>query len=178
MMAMLGIMMYIHSDTNKEDHTRRMGWLLAFGVAKGLSIGPLVSLAIDVDPSLVVIAVLATATVFTCFSLVALLSERRSFFFIGGIMSSYLSLSFWLFVVNMFIYVPFAFIFQLYGGLFVFSLYVIYDTQMIIEKRNRGSKDIIGHALELFVDLMAIFVRILIILMRNNEKSKKKKSRR
>lgn len=48
---------------------------------------------------------------------------------------------------------------------------------MIIERAYAGEKDQIQHALSLFVDFMAIFVRILIILMQNGEKKEKRKRR-
>ena len=49
---------------------------------------------------------------------------------------------------------------------------------MIIERAYAGEKDHIQHALSLFVDFMAIFVRILVILMQNAEKKDNKRKRR
>lgn len=51
--------------------------------------------------------------------------------------------------------------------------FVIYDTQLIIEKYHMGSKDFILHSLDLFVDFVNIFRHLLIILtqkvkVRNN----------
>lgn len=42
--------------------------------------------------------------------------------------------------------------------------FVLFDTQLIIEKRRMGSKDFVQHALELFIDFIGLFRRLLIIL--------------
>lgn len=47
----------------------------------------------------------------------------------------------------------------------MFCGFIVWDTQMIIEKRRRGDKDFIAHSLDLFIDFMQIFRKILILLM-------------
>jgi len=38
-----------------------------------------------------------------------------------------------------------------YAGLFMFCGYVVFDTQMIIEKASMGDKDVLKHTLDLFM---------------------------
>ena len=66
---------------------------------------------------------------------------------------------------------------NLYLGLAVMSGFVLFDTQMIMEKHRMGSNDCIAHSLDLFYDVISIFRRLLIILTQkeqNNERKKKK----
>ena len=46
--------------------------------------------------------------------------------------------------------------------------------QVIVEKAERGDSDHIKHALDLFVDFAAIFVRILVIMLQNTERREEK----
>ena len=48
---------------------------------------------------------------------------------------------------------------------------------MIIEKASRGEKDFIKHSCQLFVNLVAMFVRLLIILLRRNDEKKQSKKK-
>jgi hypothetical protein len=54
------------------------------------------------DPSLVVIAFLGTTLSFACFSGAAILSRRRSYLYLGGMLSSALSFLFLMSIANMF----------------------------------------------------------------------------
>ncbi|KAG5395131.1 hypothetical protein IGI04_025094 [Brassica rapa subsp. trilocularis] len=72
--------------------------------------------------------------------------------------------------------------FELYFGLLIFVGYMVVDTQEIIEKAHLGDMDYEKHSLTLFTDFVAVFIRILIIMLKNaadkEEKKKKKKKRR
>jgi FtsH-binding integral membrane protein len=61
----------------------------------------------------------------------------------------------------------------------VFAGYVLFDTQLVVERASAGDMDQVQHALDLFVDFMAIAVRVLIILLKNQErKQQQERSRR
>ena len=46
----------------------------------------------------------------------------------------------------------------------MFCGFVLFDTQLIIERFNNGDNDYIWHSVDLFIDFIAIFKRLLIIL--------------
>ena len=41
----------------------------------------------------------------------------------------------------------------------------MFDTQVIIRKARNGDKDFIAHSLDLFIDFVQIFRKVLILLM-------------
>lgn len=156
---------------------------LAFTFFKGVAIAPLVGQAIRFDPAIVTSALLLTAGVFAIFSALALFSKRREYLYLGGILGSALwvilgtSMLAWVFPGMR----GLAFNVNLYGGLLLFVGYVVLDTQMIVEKASSlpaEHLDAVGDAAQLFIDLVGIFVRILIILMRNQGGKKEKKNSR
>ncbi|KAE8912925.1 hypothetical protein PF005_g10567 [Phytophthora fragariae] len=160
------------------NYQRRFGILMMISAAMGLSVSTLVAVAVHVDPSILVTALLLTTLVFLCFTGSALIATRRSYLYLGGILSSALSLLLLTSVLNIFTHSSFLFNMNLYGGLFVFCGYVVFDTQMIIEKASMGDKDVLAHTLGLFMDLMSIFVRILIALLKNNKGGKSPRNNR
>ncbi|CAM9590067.1 unnamed protein product [Chrysoparadoxa australica] len=165
---------WLGRDQDNENETKRMSILLLFGLFKGMTVGGIVEAAMIIDPALVLIALVATTTVFVCFSLAALVAKRRSYLYLGGILGSAIAIMTLASLANLYFRSPWLMNVNLYGGLVVFSGYVVLDTQLIIEKADLGSRDFAWHAAELFVNFMALFVRVLIILMKNAEKKNKR----
>ncbi len=191
-----------------EHYFSRRNWILyLFGFINGLHLSPLISHivamsddAVDVGSaafgdsssslSLFVIkygtpllALLATCLIFASFSAFSLLTKRRSMLYLGGFLSSALSI---LVLFSMFSLL-FGFggasgaggggqwlsqMVMLYGGLMLFVGFVIFDTQIMIEKLHAGYRDTVNLSLELFIDFVGIFVRILIILAKKNNRRK------
>lgn len=147
--------------------------------SQGMLLGPLVNVAIQVHPGTLITALLGTSVVFACFTGAALLSKRRSYLYLGGLLSSAMStlmlmrMATWFFGGQ-------ALLFQLelFGGLALFAGYTIVDSQMIVERAEAGDLDPIRGALDLFIDFMALFTRILIILLRNAEQRQQQRGER
>eukprot|EP01027_Heterolobosea_sp_BB2_P024081 GEZU01036245.1.p2 GENE.GEZU01036245.1~~GEZU01036245.1.p2 ORF type:complete len:244 (-),score=74.72 GEZU01036245.1:395-1126(-) len=163
--------------THPKSRARLLG-LLGFSFFEGASLGPLVEYTLFLDPRIVLIAFASTAVIFACFTGAALFAQRRSYLYLGGVCSSALSLMCFMGFVSFFINLPAMFFVQLYAGLLVFCAYVIYDTQLIVEKASAGDTNYINHTLELFVDFVAIFVRILIILADKERKKENDNNKR
>lgn len=172
--ASIGMMIWLASTHHtKENETKRLGIFAGFTFLSGLSLGPLLDYVIMIDPSIIVTAFLGTSVIFISFSLAALYNTNRTYLYMGGFLLSTLS---WLCLaglLNIFIGSRILFEFQLYAGLFLFCAFVLYDTQMIVEKRRMGDNDYIWHSVDLFLDFIQIFRRLLIILS-NKEKKKER----
>ena len=54
------------------------------------------------------------------------------------------------------------------------ALYIVFDTQDIVEKFRRGDKDYITHSFNLFLDFFGGFNQFLAIFMYDEEKKKKR----
>ncbi|KAG4206363.1 hypothetical protein ERO13_A03G004800v2 [Gossypium hirsutum] len=177
--ACFGTMIWLLSIPTYQEQ-KRVSLLMASAVFQGASIGPLIDLAIKIDPSVLVAAFVGTALAFACFSGAAMLARRREYLYLGGLLSSGVSILMWLhFASSVFGGSTTLFMFEIYFGLLVFVGYMVVDTQDIIEKAHLGDLDYVKHALTLFTDFVALFVRILIIMLKNSaEKNEKKKKRR
>lgn len=158
------IMLMMTPDDNGKGLKLRIGYLLGFTSLTGVGLGPLLEHVIRVDPSIIVTALIATSAVFVCFSICAMLSERGKWLYIGGTLMSLLTFLMILSVANIFFGARWIYQTQLYLGLVAMCGFVLFDTQLIIEKRRMGSKDFVAHSLDLFIDFIGIFRRLLIIL--------------
>ncbi|XP_068649953.1 bax inhibitor 1-like [Aristolochia californica] len=161
------------------NERKRVGLLMAASLFEGASVGPLIDVAIEFDQSILITAFVGTAVAFGCFSAAATIARRREFLYLGGLLSAGLSILMWLQIASsIFGGSTTIFKFELYFGLLVFLGYMVVDTQEIIERAHYGDLDYVKHALTLFTDFVAVFVRILIIMLKNaGEKSDKKKKR-
>jgi len=161
--AGFGIALMATPEDGKNTQ-KRLSYLLGFAGCTGLAMGPLLELAIYLNPRIVPVSMISTCLVFASFSLSSIFSTHRKWLYMGGGLLSMLSVMMFISIVNLFIGSYYLFQAQLYLGLIVFCLFVMYDTATIIEKRRMGDTDYIKHAMLLFIDFADLFRTILVLL--------------
>lgn len=170
----LGLMF---TPDNGKNFNTRLGMLLALGAFTGHSMGILLEHIMYINPAIIVTALVGTTTIFTCLSFAAVLAKRGSYLFLGGILFSTLSAMALISLGNLLFRSYFVQELTLYVGLAVMSGFVLFDTQMIMEKNRMRSNDCIAHAMDLFYDVISIFRRLLIILTQKEQNNERKKKR-
>ncbi|KAJ1948882.1 hypothetical protein IWQ62_006828 [Dispira parvispora] len=160
----MSYLMFTNPSVARGDLVRKVV-LLGFSFLQGNGLGPLVVMSFYTNPRALFLASLATTAIFASFSLSALFTRSRSALYLGGLLASAVTVLGLVQLVNFWIIGSRTlFTAELVLGLVVFSLYIIFDTQAILVRVDLGSRDVVGHALTLFVDLAAVFVRTLILL--------------
>jgi len=168
--------LYSTPDTGK-NRANRLGMLMGFAFLTGLGLGPLLDMAVRINPTIVPSALLLTTAVFASFTGTSLLAPDGKYLYLGGSLLSGLSTLVFLGFLNIFFRSQLLFQVHVYLGLAIFCGFVMFDTQVIILKVRRGDKDFIAHSLDLFIDFVQIFRKVLILLMQK-EQSKDQKKRR
>lgn len=186
-----GIALFTSHDSEKNRATR-LGYLNGFAFCSGrlifirrtdalltrsvgLSMGPLLEMAIMINPALVPSALLYGGIIFACFSLSTIFADHRKYLYLGGTLMSMLSVLVMMSLVNIFLRSSFIFATYLYLGLLVTCGFVMYDTALIIEKRRMGETDYVSHALLLFIDFVDLFRHILILLTKREAERERKR---
>merc|ERR1711908_123183 len=177
----MGYMSYKVANTY-ESESLRLGYLKALSFCMGYLVGPLMHHLAEFEPMILVQAVSYTGIMFLSFTAISLFSKRRSYLFLGGIIMTMTSCMFWYRTMAwMFGYSRYGGEFGLVytmTGLFVACLYIIYDTQLIIERAERGEKDVPKHSMILFFDLFELFIKVIQVLIKLSEDNKKKEKKR
>ncbi|XP_011300495.1 probable Bax inhibitor 1 [Fopius arisanus] len=160
---------------NGKNQKLRLGYLLGFAFLSGLGLGPLLEIVISIDPSIIVTALVGSTVVFVSFSLSSLYAPRGQWLYLGGTLISLSNIAILLLLSNIFLRSVFVYQAQLYLGLILMCGFIIFDTQLIVEKFHMGSKDFIGHSLELFIDLFRVFRYLVEILSIKEQQNRKRK---
>ena len=181
-LSIIGMAYMTYKVSNRYDHEQtRIGYLWALSFFMGYLVGPAMHQIAEVHPSILIQAVGCTMCMFGSFSCIALFSQRRSMLFVGGIIASISSCLFWYSTTSWLLgYSYSSGMVYMMSGLLMACLYVIFDTQLIIEQAEHGDKDVPTHTMTMFIDLFDLFIRIvrLLIELQNKEEEKERRKRR
>jgi FtsH-binding integral membrane protein len=169
------VSLYATPDDSGKNAKARIGLLMGFAFFSGLGLGPLLDHVIRINPAIIPTAFLSTSLIFACFSISAMYSPRGQFLLIGAPLMSMFSLLSLLVLANIFIGSALIFQVYLYAGFAVMCGFVLYDTQLIIEKRRLGDKDFIWHSVDLFIDFINVFRHLMVILAQKESNQNKKR---
>jgi len=158
--------------TKVEKKVLRQNLFLAIGGLMGLGIAPMVAFS---APGVVFAAALGTSAIFGGFTIAALKARRKSMLMLGGVLGGGLLLVFSCGIAGLIL--PLLGVtspailgalwnINLYLGLGIFSVYIAYDTQNMIEMYKQGNDDHVSPALNLFLNIINIFIRLLQIFGR------------
>lgn len=174
----IGSIFYLSATSSSGMDMKRVGCLGFFGMCNGLSIGPLLDMVIRINPAIVLSALVYTTFIFLSLTLVALYSQKRSLLYLGGFLCAGLNILFWGNMLRFFFGIRMFMGAELYLGLAIFCGFILFDTQMIIYRyEDVGERDFIWHSVDLFIDFLNVFIRLLILLSKKEEKKGNSKRR-
>nr|CAX72097.1 putative Bax inhibitor-1 [Schistosoma japonicum] len=161
----LGSSLFIYfTQHSRETLHSRLGAFFLFSFSTGIGFGPLFQVLSIISPDTIPTALLGTALIFVSFTLAALFTRKRYYIYLGAALMSAVSLLTTFSFMNLFIRSPAIYEAELYIGLAIFCAFVVFDTQLIVEKRRNGDTDFVWHTLDLFIDFIEIFRHLLMIL--------------
>ena len=168
--AMVPLMGLMYTNQHTHSFALRAGLFAAFTGLSGVSLAPLLMIALKVSPAVVPQALLLTTALFGSMTGLSLMAKPGAMLRWGVPLGGGMLLLLGTGLASMFVPVtsawyPLLHSFQLYGGLGLFTLYVAYDTQKMIDEYEMGEDDHLKHAVDLFIDFKVIFTRVLQLLM-------------
>lgn len=169
----------LSSRLRSDRKTARHAAVLLASALTGASLAPLIGVGASIDPMLVRLAMAATTLLFVVLSVVSLMCRTRRLLMIGSILGTVGSILSLVALVNLFVPTQASETVLLWGGLFMFSAHLVLDTQVMVLRCMDSSrpKDVPRDALLLWLDLIPIFVRILVIFIRENQQNKRNQRR-
>jgi len=168
--SMVPLMGLMYTSKHTTSHALRVGMFAAFTGLSGVAMAPLLMVALKVNPVIVPQAFMLTTALFGTMTGLSMFAKPGATLRWGVPLGGGLLLLMATGVGAMFVPVTSAWYPLLhnvytYGGLALFSAYVAYDTQKMIDEYEMGEDDHLKHAVDLFIDFRVIFMSIVRILI-------------
>lgn len=154
-----------------QNETIRQLMLYLFGFLEGLGLSPTVNSMHHLPPSVLLSALAMTVLIFVSFSATALLSPRRSYLYLGSIISSGMTIVLASSLLAIFMNSPILENVSLYGGLLSFALLITFNTQAVVERVESTLQpaDPIVDSANMLMNMLAILRRLLMLMAHQQE---------
>mmetsp|Transcript_42142 Transcript_42142/g.104804 ORF Transcript_42142/g.104804 Transcript_42142/m.104804 type:complete len:304 (-) Transcript_42142:251-1162(-) len=168
--AIVPLMGIMYTSKHSHSEVLRAGLFAAFTGLSGVAMAPFLMFALKVSPIVVPQALLITTGLFGAMTALSLFAKPGAMLRWGVPLGGGMIMLMLVGVGGMFVPVaspwyPLLHNVMLYGGLVIFTAYIAYDTQNMINDYEMGEDDHIKHATDLFINFKNIFMRVLQILM-------------
>jgi hypothetical protein len=136
--------------------------LFLFTISMGYSAA---TLCVGISKTIVLIAIAMTLGITVALTIYAL-TVKDQFVLVHAFLYSFLTTVVEIIIFYFFFNYQLVLTLELFAGLLVYCAYLIFDTQMIFDKFGNGYEieDYIIAALNVYIDIIQIFIRILLIL--------------
>ena len=126
------------------------------------------------DSGLIWEALVLTAGIYACFVVGAMLAPKRSFFWLYSFISVGMWVMFFTYLFARLGWIGYQSFDLVYvrGGLVLYAAKTGYDTQLIMEKFDRGDHDVVQQALTMALNFLHLFIRVITILADSKKKKK------
>ena len=167
------LMCALTTDRSLASRPRRTALFAAFAAAEGLALSPIARALSIRSPYLLFEVLFLSGAVFAAFACAALVSRRRAYVAFYGTLGSVASMLLMISLINVF-FVRSTSVqnIELGLGLLLAVAFTAVHTQIIVERASVGGMepDALADAAQLFLDLVQIFIRIAIIMLRKGER--------
>nr|PIM03556.1 putative Bax inhibitor-1 [Toxoplasma gondii COUG] len=152
----------------------RAAYFGGFGFTTGMMLGDYLYFVNVLNPRIIPTAFLVSMGIFASLSAAAIVAKDRKFIFLGSILGTGLTLFTYVSLFSVVWRTKLADDVLLWGGLLLYIGFVLFDTQVTLEMARRGSSDYLVQAIQFYVDLVGIFIRVVQILA---DKERRKRQR-
>ena len=163
------IQLWIMTHINYSTSFNKSNYFYCYSFIQGILLSPILKYF---DNEIVLKSLLLTNILFISLNYIAKKTDKRHTLYLLGILTSLTISMLILSVINIFVRSTLIFELDIYLGLLLFSIYVIFDTQMIIKEANEGIYDVSYHALAFYTDFINILTRTIYLLNKKNKDEK------
>lgn len=142
----------------------RFSIMTMFGFCSGQLLGPLMVFVALIDQKLIISSLIGCFVLYLSLTLTALFSSSGKYLVLNRVLIAGCNSMTIMTLINVLLQSMWIQYVQLYLGVFIMAGFVLYNTQVVMEKFRSGNHDIINHSLDLFFDMANLLRKLLILL--------------